>query len=153
MRWWMVAALALMASEAASAQQRAGKPTLVVLTISGLKDLQGRLDGGLYRTPASFPKDGAAAVPFSFPIRKLKCRTTSDDGATCTVTLPRVPAGRYAIAVAHDRNGDGEIERSPFSCERKGISNYTSKLLSMPSFDKAVTRVAAPTTRIAIALH
>lgn len=134
----------------------APKASRVTLTLSGMKDREGALAGGLYNNAADFPTEGKAQMSFRIPISKLTCRQVTRGGEatpTCIVTLPRVPAGRWAVAVAHDRNADGKIERSPFSSERKGMSNYTSKLLSMPSFDKAAVTIKAPATRLAIELH
>ena len=71
----------------------------------------------------------------------------------CEFVIPNVPYGTYAVIVGHDVNGDGKVSRNPFSEELKGISNYTSKVLSFPDFDKAKFRVDQPKVSIEIRVH
>ena len=124
----------------------------LTLTVTGLKELKGNLQLGMFSRPETFPKDGQAAIGGNYPVSRLRCRRAAD-GSACVIRLANVPAGRYAIAVAHDLNGDGKIDRNPFSSEKKGISNYTTKLLSYPSWDKAVTNIGGSRRALTVELH
>ena len=67
--------------------------------------------------------------------------------------IPNLPYGTYAVIVGHDVNRDGKVSRNPFSAELKGISNYTSKILSFPDFDKAKFKLAAPQMTLEIHVY
>src|SRR5262245_33704210 len=98
--------------------------------VVGLQSDAGALRWGLFDKKETFAtKDG--------PMRKGVQRITNRQ---CEFTIPDLPFGTYALIVGHDVNGDGQIDRSPFSPELKGISNYTGKILWFPDFDKAKFR-------------
>lgn len=95
--------------------------------VTGLQSDQGELRWALYNK-----KDGFATKegPIVKGVRPIK-------NGQCEFAIPDLPYGAYALIVGHDVNRDGKIDENPFSAELKGISNYTSKILWFPSFDKA----------------
>jgi uncharacterized protein (DUF2141 family) len=125
--------LALLAAEPVMAQQRGEIRVKVV----GLKSDQGELRWALYNKKETFAtKDG----PMAKGARPIK-------NGLVEFAIPDVPYCTYALIVGHDVNRDGKIDENPLSAELKGISNYSSKILWFPSFDKAkfpVDRASVP---------
>ena len=62
-----------------------------------------------------------------------------------------MPRGRYAIAVYHDVNGNGRLDRSAigFPSEPYGFSNDVGRT-SIPSFSGALIEVADPSTTVSV---
>jgi uncharacterized protein (DUF2141 family) len=65
--------------------------------------------------------------------------------------FPNVPPGRYAVAVYHDVNGNGRLDRSAigFPQEPYGFSNDIGRT-SIPTFQAALVTVSAPSVTIAV---
>ena len=115
--------LVLLLASGALAQSRGEIRVKVV----GLKSDQGELRWALYDKKATFATKDGPLIKGARPIKNGQAE----------FAIPDVPYGAYAIIVGHDVNKDGSIDENPFSAELKGISNYTSKILWFPSFDKA----------------
>src|SRR5262249_10289506 len=118
-----VSLLCLLFAPAALAQERGEIRVKVV----GLRSDQGMLRFGLFNKKETFATEGGALVSGAYPIKNGQCE----------FVIPDLPYGAYALIVAHDVNGDGKIDRNPFSPELKGISNYSGKIFWFPNFDKA----------------
>lgn len=58
---------------------------------------------------------------------------------TVTVTVPDLPAGTYAVAIAHDVNKNHKVDKNWIGKpkEQWGMSNNPHATLSAPPFDKA----------------
>jgi uncharacterized protein (DUF2141 family) len=123
----VVALCGLLAVSSALAQERGEIHVKVV----GLRSDQGALRFGLYDKKAGFATAEGVLVGGVRPIRNGQCE----------FVIPDLPYGTYALIVGHDVNGDGKIDRNPYSAELKGISNYTGKILWFPNFDKAKFRL------------
>ena len=134
-----VVALCGLLAAAALAQDRGEIRVKVV----GLQSDQGALRFGLYNRKETFATDGGAIVGGMRPIKNGQCE----------FVIPDLPYGTYALIVAHDVNGDGKIDRSPFSPELKGISHYTGKVLWFPSFDKAKFRLDRASINVEIRVY
>jgi len=70
---------------------------------------------------------------------------------TVEFRIPNVPPGRYAVAVYHDANGNGRLDRSAigFPQEPYGFSNDIGRT-SIPTFNAALVTVNAPTSTITV---
>jgi uncharacterized protein (DUF2141 family) len=69
---------------------------------------------------------------------------------TVEVRIPDVKPGRYAIAVYHDTNGNGRLDKTLFlPSEPYGFSNDVGRSV-VPSFQGALIGVAEPTTMIVV---
>ncbi len=70
---------------------------------------------------------------------------------TVEFRFPNIPAGRYAIAVYHDANGNGRLDRSAigFPQEPYGFSNDVGRT-SIPTFSGALVTVTAPSSTVTI---
>ncbi|HSK41756.1 MAG TPA: DUF2141 domain-containing protein, partial [Arenibaculum sp.] len=66
-----------------------------------------------------------------------------------------VPAGRYGIAVLHDLDGDGALDRTVFGMptEPFGFSNDAFGFMGPPEFDAMAFEVTDPVTKIALTLR
>jgi uncharacterized protein (DUF2141 family) len=111
--------------------------------VVGLQSDRGALRFGLYDRKETFASEGGAIASGARPIKSGQCE----------FVIPDLPYGTYALIVAHDVNGDGKIDRNPFSPELKGITNYQGKVLWFPSFDKAKFRLDRPSVSVEIRVY
>jgi uncharacterized protein (DUF2141 family) len=108
----------------------------VSLTVNGLRSSHGQVLACLTALPSAYPdcsKDPNArkrAVPAS---------------PTVKVDFGAVPAGVYAIAVVHDENGNGRMDkRLGLPTEGYGFSRDAPIRFGPPSFHSAQFTVSAP---------
>lgn len=77
---------------------RSGDGPAVLVNVNGFKERTGNVRVNVYADPATFLKRGRY-------IRQINVRVTRAGAMPICVSLPR--AGRYAVAVRHDVDGDG----------------------------------------------
>ena len=123
-----------------TAQRRAPVPTspathTLTVVVEGDRPPAGLLRVALFAAAAGFPRDQSAAVQR----REVPRRSTSD-----TVVFADVAAGRYAIAVHHDENGNGALDTNAFGIPREGwgASNDPRPRLRAPRFEEADFEIA-----------
>lgn len=70
---------------------------------------------------------------------------------TMRFTFPNVPAGRLAIAVYHDTNGNGRLDKQIFGlpAEPYGFSNDVGRA-APPSFEGALVTVSEPRSTVSV---
>jgi uncharacterized protein (DUF2141 family) len=109
----------------AEAQETAGRIEVKVATFRNMK---GTLNCSLYSDAKSFP-DGAGMKTVRATIR----------GAEATCAFEGVAPGTYAIAVLHDENANGKIDKSFFGVptEGYGVSNNRTYALSAPKWNES----------------
>jgi len=105
-------------------QQDVNTPKLKV-KITNIKNKDKTLYLGIYRAGDAFPE-------FSKFWRNLKINTTTNE----TTVEFDVPYGDYAIAVSHDLNGNGKLDKNLFGYPNEpfGFSNNYKPKLSSPDF-------------------
>jgi uncharacterized protein (DUF2141 family) len=137
---WLLGVLLLALAPPAAPAESTGELRVKVVGLAS--------DDGMVRFALYDKKEGFATSEGSIAkgSRTVKNRQSE-------FVIPNVPYGTYAVIVGHDVNGDGKVSRNPFSEELKGISNYTSKVLSFPDFDKAKFRVDQPKVSVEIRVH
>jgi uncharacterized protein (DUF2141 family) len=135
----VIAICGLLAASVALAQDRGEIRVKVV----GLRSDQGAIRFGLYTKKETFATEGGTVASGARPIKNGQCE----------FVIPNLPYGTYALIVGHDVNGDGKIDRSPFSPELKGISNYTGKIMWFPDFDKAKFRLDRASISVEIRVY
>jgi uncharacterized protein (DUF2141 family) len=133
-------ALALPPPVATTAECAPGKPSVVV-HVEGFKQPQGRLKVSLYGADARrwLAKGGR--------ISKIKVPVT---GRAMDICVPVPAPGRYAVAVHHDLNLNGERDRQDgggYSRDPK-VSLFNPK----PSFAKAAFMVGNGPARVGVTL-
>lgn len=128
----LAAALPLVtSSRRAAAEERGGT---VRVQVSSFRNTTGTLNCRLFGKPESFPDgDGVKSV-----------RATID-GAEATCAFDDVPAGTYAVAVVHDENANGRLDKNLFGVptEGYGVSNNRTYALSAPKWDESRFTFAA----------
>ena len=75
-----------------------------------------------------------------------------DGSATCV--FPNVSPGSYAVAVYHDENGNGRLDRGFMGIPKEGVgvSNDAQRSWGVPNYDQAKFVVEAEEERIVIRL-
>jgi uncharacterized protein (DUF2141 family) len=142
-RWAGRVGLALLLLGLLGAAVQAQQRGEIRVTVVGLKSDEGELRWALYDKKATFATKDGPMRKGALPIKNGRVE----------FSIPDLPYGYYAVIVGHDVNHDGKIDESPFSSELKGISNYTSKILWFPDFDKARFRLDRASVSIEIHVY
>jgi uncharacterized protein (DUF2141 family) len=72
---------------------------------------------------------------------------------TVELRIPNVKPGRYAIAIYHDVNGNGRLDKTFFlPSEPYGFSNNVGRG-AVPSFQGALIGVGEPTTTVVVPIR
>ena len=101
----------------------------LTVNVAGFSDNVGKSYIALYR-----PKDLWPEVNKQF-IGKV----VSISGQTSTAKFDNLEGGTYAVAVFHDRNNNGKLDKNMLGIpvERYGFSNNARETFSAPSFKSA----------------
>ena len=122
-----------------------GQPLCTLkIHVTGFRNAKGRAGGTVFASPQGWPEDTSKAVVHGgFAIE--------NEQATETFQLP---AGKYAIAVIHDENGNHKLDRNFLGIPREGFgfANNPRVMMSAPSFQSASTQVSCPETDVDIRL-
>jgi uncharacterized protein (DUF2141 family) len=115
----------LIAAVATPAAAAAGDLTV---TVKGVRDANGQVLGAVYDQPGFMQQPKAKAV----------ARAKAARGAV-TLVFHNLPAGRFAVAVFHDANGDGKLGRNNLNVptEGYGFSNDAQGSGGAPAFGQA----------------
>jgi len=105
------------------------------VTAVGFPDNTGQAYMGLYREQDDFPVMNSQYIGKVVSISKN----------SATVTYKNLTKGKYAVAVFHDRNKDGILNKNLFGVptEEYGFSNNARNTFSAPSFSAASFTVSA----------
>ena len=100
------------------------------VTVRGARSDSGAVLISLFPPMNDFPGDGRRAVA------NVSARIVN---GTATVVIPGVQPGGYAIAAAHDENGNGKLDTGLFGIPQEGyaFSNDATGTLGPPSFTAA----------------
>lgn len=112
--------------------------------VTGFRNNTGKAGGNVFATPDGWPEDNSKAIVHGgFDISNEQAMETF-----------QVPAGRYAIVVIHDENGNHKLDRNIFGYPKEGFgfANNPKVMLSAPSFQAASVDVACPSTQVDIKL-
>ncbi|MFC0206298.1 DUF2141 domain-containing protein [Novosphingobium soli] len=124
-----------------------GAPSNPVVTadVTQLRSAKGQVLACLTARADSFPD--CASDPLA---RKL----TVPASAPLVLDFGRVPAGRYAISLIHDENGNGKLDTSVMiPREGYGFSNDAPARMGPPRFAHAAFDVGAADVRLAIRMR
>ena len=102
--------------------------TLTVI-ISEIQGREGKIFVGLYTSAENFPE-----TEKSYNGRMMKVR-----GEKAVATFQDVPAGTYAIAVFHDADTNGKLDKNILGIPKEGyaFSNNVSGTFGPPDFEDA----------------
>lgn len=122
------------------------RTSTLIVSITGVSSSDGRVGCALYGSAAGFPMDRSRAQRAQeVPARR--------SGVTCR--FENIPAGTYALAVAHDENGNGRTDRNLIGLptEAWGVSNGVRPRMRAPRFNEAAFTIGdGVTTRLSITL-
>jgi uncharacterized protein (DUF2141 family) len=122
-----------------------GQPLCALkIHVTGFRNAKGHAGGTVFASPQGWPEDTSKAVVHGgFPI---------EDGQATEVF--QLPAGKYAIAVIHDENGNHKLDRNFLGIPKEGFgfANNPRVMLSAPPFQAASTQVSCPETQLEIRL-
>ena len=107
----------------------------LTVQVYGFGDNTGKSFVGLYRTSDPWPE-----------IKKQYIgKVVSITNKTATVSFDQLPTGTYAIAVFHDKNNNGILDKNlvGMPVERYGFSNNARETFSAPSFNSAAVELNA----------
>ena len=116
--------------------------TTVTIEIQNIQSAEGKIHISIFKPSPNFPDKDKPVESKSMAATKGTLRTTID-----------IPPGDYALAVFHDVNGNGKIDKRLFiPKEPYGFSNNVRPKLSAPKFADCQVRVsnAAQTIRIRV---
>ena len=109
-------------------------PSTVLIEVTGFKNTRGTLNCRLFTKAADFP-DGEGIVTSRVPIT----------GPNTSCSFSNVEPGTYAIAVVHDENGNGKLDKNfvGVPSEGYGVSNNKTYALSAPKWDESTFKLGA----------
>jgi len=109
----------------------AGAATLDV-SVTGIDPHEGAVMLAMFDSESAFDGDGA-------PVRSVRIPVEGDEVA---VSFDDLPAGRYAIKLYHDANGNGALDTNPMGLpiEGYGFSGDGGRF-GPPAFDEAMFEV------------
>ena len=105
----------------------------ITVEISGIDEIKGQLIISLYNQADDFPEIGKEYAT-------VKAKVT---GKIVTYIFPDIPPGDYAIAMYHDSNNNGEIDKNflGIPMEGYGFSRNVSAIFGAPDFTDAAFKL------------
>jgi len=113
-------------------------PDTLTVTIQDLRNGAGIVGAALYDEAA------ASTFPDGEPFRTASALSSTTG---VELTFEDLPAGRYAIAVIHDENENGDLDTNEYGIpsEGFGFSNNAMGEMGPPTFERAVVTVEGST--------
>jgi uncharacterized protein (DUF2141 family) len=118
----------------------------LVLQVDGIPSNDGKVRAALFDSPEGFPEEldrgqqrGASAV---------------FDGQS-TIIFSDVPFGSYVLAVFHDENNNGKLDKNEkgIPLEALGVSNNVKMKLGPPKYDRAIFEISELDTVVTVSLQ
>ena len=99
------------------------------LTVSGVQNNQGTVNGAIYDSESSFLNVQASKAKFKVPAAQ----------GDVHYVFHNLPAGHYALSVFHDANGNGKLDKNDLGVptEGYGFSNDALGSGGPPKFSQA----------------
>jgi uncharacterized protein (DUF2141 family) len=115
----------------------------LAIRIDDVKTAQGQMMVALYDSAADFLKRG------------VKTSTAPAVAGSTTIVFKDVPAGDYGIALYHDANGNGKMDRNMMGLpvEDYAFSNNALGNMGPPSFEQAKFSVPQAGATVTISLR
>ena len=106
----------------------------LVVRVSGITEPLGKIGCALFANAEGFPMENNGA-------RQLWLAAETK-GTTCR--FEHVPEGAYAVSIAHDMNGNREVDTNflGMPSEQWGVSRNIRPTLRAPRFEEAVLKIA-----------
>ncbi len=116
----------------------------ITVTLSGIKDIKGIVQAGLYNSEDSYKNGGS--------VRGAKVDVDAD---TITINYENLPDGEYAIKLFHDVDGDGKMGANLFGMptEPFAFSNNAFGKMGPAKWEDAKFTVSGSETAHAMKLN
>ena len=106
--------------------------TTLTVRVTGARNAKGKIGVTLFQDAQGFPDDTSKAI---------RQQSTEIDPKTMSaqITFKDVPQGTFAVAVLHDENGNGKMDKNFVGIPKEGYgaSNNPKKKRRAPTFDEA----------------
>lgn len=134
---WLACLIALAPVEARAAD--------LAIVVRGLYSGTGAVHYAVYDRPETFPTRVGRLVKGEVPAATSGVR----------IVVPNLRPGRYAVAVFHDENGNGEFDQGLFGIplEQYGFSNDARGFFGPPDFEDAAVDLGEARREITITLE
>ncbi|MGE5324053.1 MAG: DUF2141 domain-containing protein [Actinomycetota bacterium] len=128
--------LFLLLSGLAGFAQTPAKTFTLTIQVENVNKDDGNIGVLVFNSPHGWPENRFVA---------LKDIVVPAHPGTVMVTVPGLPAGEYAVAIAHDVNKNHKVDKNFFGVpkEQWGMSNNPHALIKAPSFNTAKFALAA----------
>lgn len=126
---------------APSSSAKSSEHASIILKVTGLRSEKGQVKIAVFN---SFEKWLGEEPIYS--------STINVDGQSVTWKINDVPYGDYGVAVFHDENSNGKMDKNVFGIplEPYGFSNNVRVTFGPPKWDKAKFGVKSSTTQVSI---
>lgn len=130
---------------AAPVHAQGNSRAVLSVEVTGLHSAKGQVLIAVFAAEKGFPSHHEHAV---------RTATVSIQGTAASARFEGLPDGEYAVAVLHDENANGKMDRNPFGIpsEGYGASRDARAVFGPPKYDDARFPMKAPglTVRIGI---
>lgn len=118
----------------------------LAVTIKGLKNQKGQVCFSLFSSSRGFPGSNK---------RALQAKCVKLENTPVKLNIPSLKAGTYAIAIFHDSNEDGTLNRNYLGIPKEGFgfSRNPRIITGPPKFGDSAVFVAGSSTDIQINLN
>ncbi len=115
----------------------------LTIEVLGVSSYDGQVQVAVFNAKDDFPNVGSYQK--SIPLDQAKAVKASFS----------IPAGNYAVAVYHDKNGNGKLDTNFMGIPKEdyGFSNNARGTMAPPSFEDAKVSVQQPAQTIQITLR
>ncbi|MEM9136841.1 MAG: DUF2141 domain-containing protein [Cyanobacteria bacterium P01_F01_bin.42] len=142
----MVATLALAGLILGPIPAAQGISNRLTVNVNGLKANRGRICYSLFSSSAGFPTSSQRAI-------RAECIPVS--ASSSAIAFGDLSPGTYAVAVFHDKNSDGQLNKNSFGMPTEGFGFSQNPGISTgpPKFRDAAIFVAVSTSKVSIQLN
>jgi uncharacterized protein (DUF2141 family) len=150
LRWPLLTAMALgmlLFPTYSPVAARDGGACRLTIRIVGAKDSKGQVAIALFHDEDGFPGDKTKALQtLQTPLEPKS--------AQAQVSLADLPYGTYAIAIFHDENMNGRLDKNMFGVPKEGygFSNISKRSFGPPKFEDAKFELDQPEQTVEIKL-
>ena len=116
------------------------------VSIKGLKNQKGQVCFSLFSSSRGFPSNKKRAI-------KAQCVKLKNGNVK--LNIPSLKAGTYALAMFHDKNGDGKLNTNGLGIPKEGFgfSRNPRVITGPPKFGDSAVFVVGSTTNIQINMN
>lgn len=117
----------------------------LIIEVKNIEKLKGMVWVGIYRSEEDFLNKEKAII-YGYDVYQLE---------TMTIEIPDFPYGQYAMALFHDENNNGEMDRNivGIPSEPYAFSQPLKSKWRLPKFSEVIFDFNAQNTTLNTALH